>query len=126
MYGDYQCKFSQGFCLLKQASQLHKYGYHLNPALFHWVYTIHHYSKSIQHDSGTWLCIFDNMYLWYDTGIENGFLYVYRLYAMGRMQLIFCIRSGNIRFLEMGWRGKRDFTVLNNSVLRKHNGLIIR
>ena len=49
-----------------------------------------------------------------------------RPYAMGRTQLIFSIRSGNIRFLEMGWRGKRDFTVLNNCVLRKHNGLIIR
>jgi len=24
----------------------------------------------------------------------------------------------------MGWRGKRDFTVLNNSVLKKHNDLM--
>ena len=47
------------------------------------------------------------------------------LMQWGHMQLIFCILSGNIRFLEMGLRGKRDFTVLNNSVLKKHNDLII-
>jgi len=27
-------------------------------------------------------------------------------------------------FLEMGWRGKRDFTVLNNGILRKGNDLV--
>ena len=29
-------------------------------------------------------------------------------------------------FLEMGWRGKRDFTVLNHGVLKKGNDLVKR
>ena len=38
---------------------------------------------------------------------------------MGRTQLIFLYTLRKYPFLETGWRGKRDFTVLNNGVLRK-------
>jgi len=45
---------------------------------------------------------------------------------MGRTQLIFLYTLRKYPFLEMGWRGNRDFTVLNNGVLRKGNNLVTR
>ena len=50
----------------------------------------------------------------------------YRPYAMGRTQLIFLCMLRKYAFLEMGWRGKHDFTVLNNGVLREGNDLVKR
>ena len=47
-------------------------------------------------------------------------------YAMGRTQLIFLYTLRKYPFLEMGWRGKPDFIVLNNGVLRKGNNLVKR
>ena len=50
----------------------------------------------------------------------------YRPYALGRTQLTSLYTLTKYLFLEMGWRGKHDFTVLNNCVLRNGNDLITR
>jgi len=58
--------------------------------------------------------------------LSNHVSFHYRPYAMGRTQLIFLYTLRKYLFLEMGWRGKHDFTVLNNGVLRKGNDLVKR